>query len=387
MNYLKRLVPKLDQSHFLFGPRGSGKSTWLRHAYPKALYLDLLDPVLFRDLNSRPERLKEEIARAPAGQPVIIDEIQKVPALLDVIHQSIEGPGRGKQFILTGSSARKLKRAGVNLLGGRLLWRQFHPYLAAELGTRFDLAVALQRGMLPLALASKAPEKTLRSYASLYVQQEVREEASVRDLGAFSRFLEAASLSHGGQLNLNDLSRECSVTRKSVEGYLAVLEDMMLSYRLNVFEKRAKRLLASHPKFYFFDAGVFQAIRPRNPLDSGREIGGGALEGLVGQHLRAWLSFAQGKNELFYWRTRAGVEVDFVVFGEAGLYALEVKSRGKVQPMDVSGLKAFKRDYPEAKVALLSPSPSVRAIDGVPCLDLGQFLMGIKPEKLLPGLG
>jgi predicted AAA+ superfamily ATPase len=205
-------------------------------------------------------------------------------------------------------------------------------------------------------------------------------------LGAFSRFLEAVSLSHGGQLNLNDLSRECSVTRKSAEGYLNVLEDMMLAYRLNVFEKRAKRLLASHPKFYFFDAGVFQAIRPRNPLDSGREIGGGALEGLVGQHLRAWLSFAQGKNELFYWRTRAGVEVDFVVFGEAGLYALEVKSRGKVQSADVAGLKAFKRDYPEAKVALLAPGPSLEAFEEVPCLDLGRFLGGIRPGKPLPGL-
>ncbi|MES2201653.1 MAG: DUF4143 domain-containing protein [candidate division FCPU426 bacterium] len=384
MNYLTRLIPKLDQSHFLFGPRGSGKSTWLRHAYPKALYLDLLDPVLFRELSSRPERLKDEIAKAPVGQPIIIDEVQKAPVLLDVVHQSVEGSGRGKQFILTGSSARKLRRAGVNLLGGRLLWRQFHPYLAAELGPRFDLATAVLTGMLPLALASKSPEKTLRSYASLYIQQEVREEASVRDLGAFSRFLDAVSLSHGGHLNLTDLSRECSVTRKSVEGYLDVLEDMMLAYRLNVFEKRAKRLLASHPKFYFFDAGVFQAIRPRNPLDSGREIGGGALEGLVGQHLRAWLSFAPGKNELFYWRTRAGLEVDFVVFGEAGLYAFEVKSKGKVQSADMAGLKAFQRDYPEAQVALLAPGPLPNKIEGVPCFDVQHFLMGIRPEKPLP---
>lgn len=385
MNYLKRLIPKLNQSHFLFGPRGAGKSTWLRHAYPNALYLDLLDPILFRELSSRPERLAAAVARAPKGQPVIIDEVQKVPALLDVVHQSMEGPGRGRQFILTGSSARKLRRVGVNLLGGRLLWRQFHPYLAAELGARFDLGAATLRGMLPLVLASKSPEKTLRSYASLYIQQEVREEASVRDLGAFSRFLEVVSLSHGGQLNLTDLSRECAVTRKSVEGYLDVLEDMMLAYRLNVFEKRAKRLLASHPKFYFFDAGVFQAIRPRNPLDSGREIGGGALEGLVAQHLRVWLSFAQGKNELFYWRTRAGLEVDFVLFGEAGLFAIEVKSRGKVLPADVAGLKAFKRDYPEAQVALLSPGPSAGMVDDVPCLDLVHFLLGIKPEKQLPG--
>ena len=384
MNYLKRLIPEIDQSHFLFGPRGSGKSTWLKHAYPNALYLDLLDPVLFRDFNSKPERLKDAIAKAPAGQPVIIDEIQKAPGLLDVVHQSIEGPGRGKFFILTGSSARKLRRAGVNLLGGRLLWRQFHPYLAAELGHDFDLNKAMAHGMLPLTLASKTPAQTLKAYTALYVQQEVREEASVRDLGAFTRFLEAISLSHGGQLSLNAVAMECAVTRKSAEGYLQVLDDMMLAYRLNVFEKRAKRLLASHPKFFFFDAGVYQAIRPRNPLDSGREIGGGALEGLVGQHLRAWLSYADGKNDLFFWRTRAGLEVDFVVFGEAGLFAFEVKSQGKLRSDDLSGLKAFKKDYPEAKVALLAPSPSAKEIEGIPCLDIKAFLLGIIPGLPLP---
>ncbi len=384
MGYLPRLFPKIDQSHFLFGPRGSGKSTWLKHAYPKALYLDLLDPVLFRDLSSRPERLGEAIAKAPPGEPVVIDEIQKAPALLDAVHQSMEGKGRGRQFILTGSSARKLRRTGVNLLGGRLLWRQFHPYLACELGTEFNLERALSEGMLPLALASKRPTETLRAYATLYIQQEVKEEASVRDLGAFARFLEAISLSHGGQLNLNAVAAECSVTRRSAEGYVEVLEDMMLAFRLRVFEKRAKRLLAAHPKFYFFDPGVYQAIRPRNPLDSGREIGGGALEGLVGQHLKSWISHQDGKNDLFFWRTRAGLEVDFVAFGEAGLWAFEVKSRGAVRPEDTVGLRAFRKDYPEAKVALLSRSPSKKVFDGIPCLELEEFMLGMLPGKPLP---
>ncbi len=384
MNYLKRLFPKIDQSHFLFGPRGSGKSTWLKHAYPSALYLDLLDPVLFRDLSSRPERLAEAIAKASPKEPVIIDEIQKAPALLDVIHQSVEGGARGRQFILTGSSARKLRRAGVNLLGGRLLWRQFHPYMASELGQKFDLDGTLKTGLLPLVLASKRPAETLKAYASLYIQQEVREEASVRDLGGFARFLEVVSLSHGGQLNLSAVATECSVTRRSAEGFVEVLEDMMLSFRLKVFEKRAKRLLAVHPKFYFFDPGVYQAIRPRNPLDSGREIGGGALEGLVGQHLRSWMSHQEGKNELFFWRTRAGLEVDFIVFGESGLYAFEVKSRGTVRLEDVAGLKAFHKDYPEAHVALLSPTPSQKVLEGIPCLDLRTFLVGILPSRPLP---
>ena len=384
MKYLKRIIPELKQSYFLFGPRGSGKSTWLKHACPEALYLDLLDPVLYRNLNARPELLRQQIADIPKKQPVIIDEIQKVPGLLDVVHQLIEGAERNRQFILTGSSARKLRRTGVNLLGGRLLWRQFHPYLAAELGGKFNLNKAVLQGMLPLVHAAQNPAMTLNSYSTLYIQQEVREEASVRDLGGFNRFLEAVSLSHGGQLNLNDLSRECSVTRKSVEGYLNVLEDMMLAQRLNVFGKRAKRLLASHPKFYFFDAGVFQALRPRNLLDSDKEVRGAALEGLVAQHLQAWLSFANGKNELFYWRTRAGLEVDFVIFGESVFLAVEVKSGKRIDSEDAAGLKAFKNDYPEAEVVLLAPEPDKSQINGIRCMDVTEFLLGIKPrEKLL----
>jgi predicted AAA+ superfamily ATPase len=345
----------------------------------------LLDPITFREFSSRPERLGEALAKALPSEPVIIDEIQKAPSLLDAVHHLMEGVGRHRQFILTGSSARKLRRTGVNLLGGRLLWRQFHPYLACELGANFDLRRASERGLLPLVLASSKPSETLKAYASLYIQQEVREEASVRDLGAFSRFLESVSLSHGGQINLTAVAADCSVTRRSVEGYVDVLEDMMLAFRLKVFEKRAKRLLAAHPKFYFFDSGVYQAIRPRNPLDSGREIGGGALEGLVGQHLRSWISHQEGKNELFYWRTRAGLEVDFVVFGEAGLFAFEVKSKGgAAHPGDLVGLKAFAKDYPEAKVALLIPSPTQRSQEGIPCIDLRTFLVGVVPGKPLP---
>jgi len=384
MKYLERRFPRIGESHFLFGPRGSGKSTWLRHAYPRSLYIDLLDPVLFRELTAQPERLGQAISRAPRGEPVIIDEIQKAPSLLDSIHQAIEGPARGRQFILTGSSARKLRRTGVNLLGGRLLLRQFHPYLACELGSSFDLDSAVRRGMIPLVLASARPEETLRAYSTLYIQQEIREEASVRDLGAFARFLDAVSLSHGGQLNLNAVARECSVTRRSAEGYTEVLEDMMLAFRLKVFTRRAKRLLASHPKFYFFDPGVFQALRPRNPLDTGREIGGGALEGLVGAHLRAWLASAQGKNELFYWRTRAGLEVDFIMFGEAGLYAIEVKSSGDIGAGDVAGLKAFQGDYPEANVLLLAPSPKTNAMAGVSCMDVSTCLSRIIPGEPFP---
>lgn len=387
MDYRKRIFPKIDQSHFLFGPRGSGKSTWLRHAYPRALQIDLLDPVVFRNLSAYPERLGDAVDRAPSGEPVIIDEIQKAPALLDVVHQAMEGKARGRQFILTGSSARKLRRAGVNLLGGRLLWRHFHPYLACELGDAFDMDEVLQTGLLPLVRASRRPRETLKAYAGLYIQQEVREEASVRDLGGFARFLEAVSLSHGGQINLSAVAADCSVTRRSAEGYVEVLEDMMVAFRLQVFAKRAKRLLAAHPKFYFFDPGVYQAIRPRNPLDSGREVAGGALEGLVGQHLRAWLGHPEGRNDLFYWRTRAGLEVDFVVFGSAGFHAFEVKSGSAIRSEDVAGLKAFRNDYPEARVALLARTPARSGMDGIPVIDVATFLREVVPGRPLPAGG
>jgi predicted AAA+ superfamily ATPase len=384
MKYLERRFPKTRQGHFLFGPRGSGKSTWLRHAYPRALYLDLLDPVVFREMTARPERLGEAIAKSPRNEPVIIDEIQKAPLLLDAVHQALEGPSRERQFILTGSSARRIRRTGVNLLGGRLLWRQFHPYLACELDRDFDLDRATEIGMLPLVLASPRPTETLRAYSALYIQQEVREEASVRNLGSFARFLETVALSHGNQLNIGGVARDCSVTRRSAEGYVEVLEDMMLAFRLKVFTKRAKRLLAAHPKFYLFDPGVYQALRPRNPLDSRSEIGGGALEGLVAQHLRSWLFSAPGKNDLFYWRTRAGLEVDFILFGEAGLFAFEVKSGGRLGENDLGGLRAFLRDYPEAKAALLMPSPPAKALAGISCLDVASFLRRIIPGEPFP---
>jgi len=334
-------------------------------------------------MTAQPERLGLAIAKAPKDEPIIIDEIQKAPSLLDAVHQAMEGASRGRQFILTGSSARKLRRTGVNLLGGRLLMRQFHPYLACELGHAFELDCAIKLGMVPLVLASARPVETLKAYSALYIQQEVREEASVRDLGAFARFLEAVSLSHGGQLNLTAVAKECSVTRRSAEGYVEVLEDMMLAFRLKVFSKRAKRLMAARPKFYFFDPGVFQALRPRNPLDTGREIGGGALEGLVAAHLRAWMANAPGKNELFYWRTRAGLEVDIILFGEAGLYAIEVKSSGKIVENDFRGLQAFLRDYHEAKAVMVMPNPPSGAISGITCRDASSFLRDIIPGEPL----
>jgi predicted AAA+ superfamily ATPase len=217
-------------SFFLFGPRGTGKSTWLRAHHASALWLDLLAPEVFRTYAARPERLRELLAAHPEAEVVVIDEVQKVPGLLEVVHEQIEA-NRRVRFVLTGSSARKLRRAGVNLLAGRAVLRHLHPFLAAELGEAFDLARALRQGLLPIVWDAERPDDVLRAYVALYLREEVQQEAMVRDLGTFARFLEVSTFSHGAILNLSELAREAEVSRKTVEGYLAVLEDLLLPQR------------------------------------------------------------------------------------------------------------------------------------------------------------
>ena len=311
---------------------------------------------------------------------MVIDEVQKVPALLDVVHQLIE-QREDLQFILTGSSARKLKRTGIDLLAGRAILKSMHPFMAAEMGEMFDLEKALQLGLVPLIVAADDPEVTLGAYAALYLREEVQMEGLVRSIDGFGRFLEAISFSHGQVLNVSDVARECQVGRKSVEGYIEILEDLLLSFRLPVFTRRARRQLIGHPKFFLFDAGVFRSLRPSGPLDRPAEIDGAALEGLVAQHLRAWNAYGKDRHSLYYWRTRAGNEVDFVVYGPDGLWALEVKNARNIRSKDLSGLRAFVKDYPEARAGLLYRGEERLEIDGILCLPCGEFLSGLVPGR------
>lgn len=377
---------RLPESHFfLFGPRGTGKSTFLRQSFGKALWIDLLQPDIARAYLGRPERLRAAIEAAPAGVDVVIDEIQKVPALLDVVHSLIE-ERTGHRFVLTGSSARKLKRSGTNLLGGRAVRRAMHPFLATELGDRFDLTTALRHGLVPGVCTRPATELADASaaYVSLYIKHEVQDEGLVRNIGGFSRFLEALSLSHGAVLNLAAVARECEVSRKTVEGYLEIVEDLLLGFRLDVFARRAQRQLAAHPKFFYFDTGVFRQLRPRGPLDSDSEVGGAALEGLVAQHLRAWIDYRDADLRLHFWRTRAGSEVDFVLYGGDGLFAIEVKSGERVRPEDLRGLRAFLTDYPEAEATLVYGGRERLKQDGILCQPVDEFLRGLHPRRRLP---
>jgi len=382
MTTVTRFYQPPEGSYFLFGPRGTGKSTWLKQLSCETLRVDLLNRETFRLYAAHPERLRDRVAALPAPTHIILDEVQKIPELLDVVHQLMEEK-QNHTFILTGSSARKLKRSGVDLLAGRAALTTLHPFMAAELGDRFDMETALETGLVPVIHSAAAPRAARSAYLGLYLEQEVKAEALVRDVGAFSRFLEAISFSHASMLNITGVARECQVNRNTVQGYVEVLEDLLLGFRVSVFTRRAKRHLVEHPKFYFFDAGVFRSVRPRGPLDAPEEMAGTALEGLVAQHLRAWIAYSNRNDiRLHYWRTKSGVEVDFVLYGEDTLCAIEVKNARHVFRADVKPLRAFREDYPQSTVCLLYRGHERLMIDGVLCIPCEEFL-----RQLIPGKG
>ena len=381
---METLIPRIFTSpkhnFFLFGPRGTGKTTWLRQNYPDAIWIDLLEPDVFRSYSARPERLREIVLAYPDKKTVVVDEIQKVPELLSAIHTLIEKK-LGIQFILTGSGSRKLKRTGADLLAGRVIKKTLHPFLAIELGRKFNLTNALKQGLLPLVVSAQDSNSILKTYAALYIREEVQMEGLVRNIGNFSRFLEAVSFSHGSILNTSNVARECEVERKVVEGYITILEDLLLAFHLPVFTKRAKRAVVSHPKFYFFDAGVFRSLRPSGPLDRTEEIEGCALEGLVSQHLMAWNSYRGDKNKVYFWRTAAGSEVDFVVYGDEVFWAIEVKNTSRIRPEDLRSLNSFRDDYPKSSVYLLYRGKERIMKNGILCVPCDEFLLNLNPEK------
>ncbi len=373
-------------SFFLFGPRGTGKTVWLAQQFPEAYTVNLLEADTRRSLTAHPESLKDIIDANADKTIFVIDEIQRVPALLDTIHDLIE-KRRDLRFILTGSSARKLKHApNADLLGGRAVKCQCHPFLASEMGSDFRLADALELGMIPLVRYPNAqePQAVLRTYLDLYLQEEVISEGIIRNLEVFSRFLETATFSHGSVLSASAIAREAGVKRSTVDSYFEILDEMLVTSRLPVFTKRAKRETIAHSKFYFFDTGVFRALRPKGPLDRPEEINGMALEGLVHQHLRAWLDYSGERNALYFWRTRAGNEVDFIVYTSKEFVAIEIKNTVKINVKDLAGLKAFHDDYPECRTLLLYRGRQQTLIDGILVAPVERFLKELVPNTPLP---
>lgn len=382
MENVIRFFEAPPKSYFIFGPRGTGKSTWLVLHYPSADIINLLEPDTYRTYRAFPERLQEYVLANNSIKTFIIDEVQKAPDLLSVVHLLIEKKQQW-QFILTGSSARKLKREGVDLLAGRATLKHMHPFMAAELKGYFSLEKALTLGMLPLIYNSPNPIEDLKTYVALYMKEEVQMEGLVRKIEQFARFLEAISFSQGSILNCNNVALDCGVSSKTVENYISILEDLLLAFRLPVFTKKAKRHLTSHPKFYYFDAGVYRTIRPKGPLDQPEEIQGLALETLIVQHLRAWLDYSKKSGQLYFWRTKSNVEIDFIVYGEIGFYAIEVKNSSRIKPEDIRALTEFQKDYENVKCILVYRGKERLLRNNVLCIPVEDFLLNLIPDQVI----
>jgi predicted AAA+ superfamily ATPase len=358
-------------SFFLLGPRGTGKSTALKAAFPEAPVIDLLDLGVYQELLAHPERLEAKLTPTGADR-IVIDEVQRLPSLLDEVHRLIEK--RKWKFALTGSSARKLRRGNANLLAGRARSLAMHPLTAFELHADFRLEHSLRFGQLPSVYVEPDPGVYLASYVGMYLREEVQAEALTRNLESFSRFLVGASLSQASVLSVAAVARDLGLARKTVEGYFELLDDLLLSIRLPVFSKRAKRPLIKHSKFFFFDAGVYRALRPRGPLDSAEEIDGAAVETLVLQELRASNDNLALGYQIHFWRTRDHHEVDFVLYGERGLLAFEVKRSAGFRDRDLQTLRLFRADYPMARCFFLHGGEEEYELEGIRIVPLRKAL-------------
>lgn len=336
-------------SCFIFGPRGTGKTQWLRThlSHENHVFIDLLEPLTYRRLKGSPEDLHQYFEPNFQGW-IVIDEVQKVPELLDEVHRLIEH--ENKRFILTGSSARKLKRDGVNLLAGRAIKYHMHPLVIQELGEAFNLEHALTLGMLPSTYTYDNPQAYLSTYVDTYLREEVMQEGLTRNISAFARFLEVASFSQGNTVNYSEIAREVGVERQVIQNYFSILHDLLLSHTLPVFTKRAKRRLVTSEKFYFFDAGVYQNLRPKGLLDVSTETAGFSLETLFYQSCLALIDYYHLECQLYYWGTVSGVEVDFIAYGPKAILAFEIKHNKQITPKMLRGLRSFKEDYPMAKL-------------------------------------
>ena len=340
VNY-KRLIPNpLGRSYLLLGPRGTGKSSWLTATFPDATYIDLLDTPTYRELLAHPEYLAKRVS--PKGGLVIIDEVQRVPELFQEVHRLIEQ--KGATFLLSGSSARKLKHAGVNLLAGRALTQFAHPFTQRELGANYSHEKALLYGLLPEVWDAAPPKEYLESYVTTYLREEVQQEGLTRNLGTFSRFLEVISFSQAEPINIANIASEVGVDRKTIEQYVTILEDLLLAIRIPVFQKHARRELYQRAKFFLFDTGVYRTLRPRGLLDTPELIDGAALETLLFQQLRAYNDYYRLGFSFFYWRTRAKHEVDLVLYGEHGLIAIEVKRTALGSSIRLGSMRLFLED-------------------------------------------
>ncbi|MDY0002737.1 MAG: AAA family ATPase [Polyangia bacterium] len=361
------------QSAFLWGPRQTGKTTFLAQRFPDSAVFDLLDTDLFFALSKRPALLRELVLALPSEQrarPIVLDEVQKVPPLLDEVHLLIERSGLS--FVLCGSSARKLVRGGGNLLGGRA-WRfEMHPLVTREL-PEWRLLDVLERGLLPSHFLGPGPEKSLEAYARDYMREEIFAEGLTRNAAAFSRFLDAVAYSNGELVNYANIARECGIDGKTVKEHFQILVDTLFGRLVPPFKTRQERqVIGKAPKFYLFDVGVAGALARRSIAEERGEQFGRALEHLVLTELAAHSSYSGLGYGISSWRTKTGIEVDFVL--DRGEVAIEVKGTDRVDDRDLRGLRAFRADHGPRIAVMVCNERWPRERDGILLLPYREFL-------------
>lgn len=366
-----------NESIFFFGARQTGKTTLLKELFPDVRYYDLLKSDEFERFSRRPWLLREELQDGHDGELVIIDEIQKLPVLLDEVHWLIVN--RDLRFILTGSSARKLRRSGVNLLGGRALKNTFYPLVSAEIPD-FDLDRALNNGMLPRHYLVSDATRRLSGYVGNYLQTEIVEEALVRNLQSFTRFLDAAALTSGEMLVYNNVASDCGVSAVTAKAYFEILIDTLFGFMIPAYTKVMKRRLIQAPKFYLFDVGVTNYLLKRSHLKQGSPEYGHAFEHFIMQELVAYFGYNQYDNVISYWRTNSGIEVD-AVLGDADV-AIEIKSSTEVKDSQMKGLKSFSDDYPQARLIVVSLDKYRRRKENIEIIPVREFLTDLWLGKI-----
>lgn len=357
------------ESCFFWGPRQSGKSTLLKSFFPESPYYDLLMSDEYERLNRRPAFIREELMASRQTYPVIIDEVQKIPRVLDEIQWLIVN--KGIQFILCGSSARKLKRGSGNLLGGRALRYELFPLVSKEIPS-FHLLRALNHGLVPRHYSAEAHEPLIRSYIGDYLKEEIAAEALTRNVPAFARFLEIAAMSNAEIVNFQNIARECGVSGPTVKEYFQILVDTLLARFVPSFQKRAKRRVFHAPKFYLFDVGVANMLRRRGEIMEGGDTFGHAFEHFIFQELCAHSHYSGKEYTLAYWRTTSGFEVDFILNDRE--VALEVKSVPDVHGHHLKSIAAFREEFKPKKTIVVSLDKKMRITDGIVIMPWRTFL-------------
>jgi len=361
------------QSAFLWGPRKTGKTTFLRTAFPDSIVFDLLQTDLFLEFAKRPSLLREQLLAADPGRleaPIIIDEVQKAPQLLDEIHWLIEN--KGLRFILCGSSARKLKRGKANLLGGRAWRYEMHPLVSAEVSD-LNLLKALNRGMVPAHHLQEEYRQSLRAYVRDYLKEEVFAEGLTRNIPAFSRFFDAVGYSHGELTNYANIARDCGIDAKTVKEYYQILVDTLMGTMIEPFMRRQDRqVITKAGKFYLFDVGVADAITQRRiPQEKGEQFGK-AFEHFILMEILAHRAYKELDYDINFWRTKSGLEVDFVL--GRGEVAIEAKGASRIDSSDVRPIKAFLQAYRPARAFVVCNEQRSRVHEGVHIIPWREFL-------------